>query len=165
MPSWDVQEAHVLQFRLQTELKYPSKNRRRFTQRYNMTKIIFSKRTICALFNFAVEELRTVCKRSVEAQVYYTKKKCFLRNIFTLALKTLCCGHMCSCNKHYYHHSYILACWSILWRTKLTKIMYSAFSNWMCYAYSTLHFDSFDFVRFMLKTCNNFSGQSLITIN
>ena len=28
--------------RLQTELKYPSKNRRRFTQRYNMTKIIFS---------------------------------------------------------------------------------------------------------------------------
>ena len=27
---------------LQTELKYPSKNRRRFTQRYNMTKIIFS---------------------------------------------------------------------------------------------------------------------------
>ena len=28
--------------RLQTELKYPSKNRRRFTQKYNMTKIIFS---------------------------------------------------------------------------------------------------------------------------
>ena len=28
--------------RLQTELKYPSKNRRRFTQRYNITKIIFS---------------------------------------------------------------------------------------------------------------------------
>ena len=28
--------------RLQTELKYPSKNRRRFTQRYNMTKMIFS---------------------------------------------------------------------------------------------------------------------------
>ena len=29
-------------YRLQTELKYPSKNRRRFTQRYNMTKIIYS---------------------------------------------------------------------------------------------------------------------------
>ena len=100
--------------RLQTELKYPSKNRRRFTQRYNMTKIIFSKRTICALFNFAVEELKPVCKRSVEAQVYYTKKECFLRNIFTLAHKTLCCGHMSSCNKHYYHQSYILACSSIL---------------------------------------------------
>ena len=27
-------------FRPQTELKYPSKNRRHFTQRYNMTKII-----------------------------------------------------------------------------------------------------------------------------
>ena len=45
--------------RLQTELKYPSKNRRRFTQRYNMAKIIFSKRAICALFNSAVEELKT----------------------------------------------------------------------------------------------------------
>ena len=32
----------VVGYRLQTELKYPSKNGRRFTQRYNMTKIIFS---------------------------------------------------------------------------------------------------------------------------
>ena len=45
--------------RLQTELKYPSKNRRRFTQRYNMTKIIFSLRAVCALFNSAVEEFKT----------------------------------------------------------------------------------------------------------
>ena len=36
--------------RLQTELKYPSKNRHRFTQRYNMTKIyIFLTGNICLL--------------------------------------------------------------------------------------------------------------------
>ena len=74
----------IRSYRLQTELKYPSKNRRRFTQRYNMTKIIFSERAICALFNSAVEEFKTLCKRFAEAQVYYTKKKCFLRNIFIL---------------------------------------------------------------------------------
>ena len=104
----------VTLLRLQTELKYPSKNRRRFTQRYNMTKITFSKRVICALFNSAVEELKTLYKRLVEAQVYYTKKKYFFRNIFTLAHKTLCFWRICLCNKQNCHQSYILACSNIL---------------------------------------------------
>ena len=119
--------------RLQTELKYSSKNRCRFTQRYYILhdeNYIFLTGNMCPL---------QFCRWS-EAQVYYTKKKCFLRNIFTLAHKTLCCWHMCLCNKHNYHQSYILACSSILWRTILTKIVNAAFSNWRCYAYSTLHF-------------------------
>ena len=94
-----------------------------------MTKIIFSERAICALFNSAVEELKTLCKRLVEAQVYYTKKKCFLRNILTLAHKTLCCWNNCLFDKHNYHQSYILACSSILRITILTKIMNAAYSN------------------------------------
>ena len=101
----------------------------------------------------------------VEAQVYYTKKKCFLRNSFSLAHTTLRMLHICLWNKHNYHQSYILPCSSILWRTILTKIINTAFSYWMCYAYSTLHFGIFDFVRVILISCNNFSGQSQITIN
>ena len=92
-------------------------------------------------------------------------KKCFLRNIFTLAHKTLCCWHIHLCNKHNYHQSYILACSSILWRPMLTTIMNVTFSNWMCYAYSALHFGIFDFVRVILISCNTFRGHSLITLN
>ena len=65
---------HLLYDRLQTELKYFSKNRRHFTKRNNITKIIFSYRTICALFNSAVEELTAMCKRLLEAQRYNPKK-------------------------------------------------------------------------------------------
>ena len=41
---------------------------------------------MCPL-NSAVEELNTLGIRLVEAQVYYTKKKCFLRTISLLHIK------------------------------------------------------------------------------